>query len=64
MSQIFQKLKSLMMDMYESLTTCQGRTWMRSLLSRPGLVMDTAQKHQEEPDVEALNTGKPIEGTR
>jgi hypothetical protein len=37
---------------------------MRSLLSRPGLVMDTAQKHQEEPDVEALNTGKPIEDTR
>ena len=50
MSTIFQKLKSLMMDMYDSLTICQGRTWMRTLLTQRGSAMDTAQKHQEEQE--------------
>ena len=50
MSTIFQKLKSLMMDMYDSLTTCQGRTWMGPLLTQRGSAMDTVQKHQEEQE--------------
>jgi len=50
MSTIFQKLKSWITDMCGSLTTCQGRTWMRPLLTRPGSATDLEQGRQEEPE--------------